>query len=97
MDSHSGTGFKLWASATYRIEVDGHLDESWSDRLAGMQISSRKRTDETTVTVLIGRIRDQAELAGVLNTLYELHLPLLSVECLKDEKSINRKMEGPKP
>jgi hypothetical protein len=27
-------------------------------------------------------MRDQADLAGVLNTLYELHLPLLSVEYL---------------
>jgi hypothetical protein len=25
--------FKLWAPAIYRIEVEGHLDESWSDRL----------------------------------------------------------------
>jgi hypothetical protein len=31
-------------------------------------------------------VRDQAELSGVLNTLYELHLPILSVECLKGEK-----------
>jgi hypothetical protein len=30
----------------------------------------------------------QAELSGVLNTLYELHLPLLSVEILRDEKPI---------
>ena len=31
----------------------------------------------------VGQLRDQAELAGVLNTLYELHLVLLSVECLE--------------
>jgi hypothetical protein len=29
-------------------------------------------------------MRDQAELVGVLNTLYELHLPLLSVERIED-------------
>jgi hypothetical protein len=29
---------------------------------------------------LNGQLRDQAELAGVLNTLYELHLRLLLVE-----------------
>ena len=36
---------KLWTPATYRIEVEGHLDESWSERLAGMHITSRKRAD----------------------------------------------------
>jgi hypothetical protein len=34
------------------------------------------------MTILTGAFQDQAELAGVLNTLYDLGLPLLSVECL---------------
>ena len=76
---------KLWTPATYRIEVEGHLAESWSDRLAGMRITARNRLDQTTVTTLIGRLRDQAELSGVLNSLYDLHLSILSVEYLKDD------------
>jgi hypothetical protein len=76
---------KLWTPATYRIEVDGHIDESWSDRLAGMQITTRKRSDQTTVTTLVGRLRDQAELSGVLNSLYGLHLSILKVEVVNDE------------
>jgi hypothetical protein len=36
--------------------------------------------------MLVGHLREQAELAGVLNTLYELHLTLLSVEILTIEK-----------
>ncbi len=31
---------------------------------------------------LVGRLKDQAALAGVLNTLYELHIPILAVEKL---------------
>jgi hypothetical protein len=73
---------KLWTPATYRIEVNGNLDESWSDRLAGMDITASKRVDETTVTTLIGRLRDQAELSGVLNRLYDLHLSILKVEVM---------------
>ena len=46
---------KLWTPVTYRIEVEGHLAESWSDRLAGMLITTRKRLDQTTVTTLVGR------------------------------------------
>jgi hypothetical protein len=33
---------KFWTPATYRIEVEGVLDEIWADSLAGMRISSRK-------------------------------------------------------
>ena len=55
---------KLWTPVTYRIEVEGHLAESWSDCLAGMRITARKRADQTTVTTLFGRLKDQAELSG---------------------------------
>jgi hypothetical protein len=78
-------GVKLWTPATYRIEVEGHLDASRSDRLAGMKITSRERADKTTVTTLIGRLRDQAELSGVLNSLYDLHLSILKVEVVNGE------------
>lgn len=32
------------------------------------------------VTTLLGELADQAALSGVLNTLYELHLPVLAVK-----------------
>lgn len=76
---------RLWTPATYRVEVDGHLDESWSDRLAGMRITARERPDQTFVTTLIGLLRDQAELSGVLNSLYDLHLSILKVEMVNGE------------
>jgi hypothetical protein len=38
------------------------------------------------VSALEGQVRDQAELVGVLNSLYELHLPILSVEVQPEEK-----------
>jgi hypothetical protein len=76
---------KLWTTATYRIEVEGQLAESWSDRLAGMDITARNRADQTYVTTLIGKLRDQAELSGVLNSLYDLHLSILKVEVVNGE------------
>ena len=69
----------------YRIRVQGFLDETWSERLGGMTILTSVRGSQGQVTMLIGQLKDQAELSGVLNTLYELHLPLLSVELLTDE------------
>ena len=38
---------------------------------------------ESPVTTLLGELSDQAALAGVINTLYELHLPLLTVKRLR--------------
>lgn len=83
-DDFNKKHLKLWTPATYLIEVEGHLDESWSDRLGGLRIRSCERADESIVTILTGRVRDQAELAGVLNRLYELHLPILSVKNLNE-------------
>jgi hypothetical protein len=50
-----------------------------------MKITSRERADQTTVSTLLGRIRDQAELSGVLNSLYDLHLSILKVEMVNGE------------
>ncbi len=50
-----------------------------------LRITARKRADQTTVTTLIGRLRDQAELSGVLNSLYDLHLSILKVEAVDGE------------
>ena len=70
--------------AIYRIRVQGRLDAKWSDRLEAMNITDLPRGDKGNETVLVGRLADQAALAGVLNTLYEQHLPVLSVDCLEE-------------
>ncbi len=72
--------------ARYRIRVRGHLDSSWSDRLAGMSITTTggKNTEQTTL--LEGQLMDQAALTGVINTLNDLGLPLLAVECIDSHK-----------
>ena len=83
------------ASGYYRIEVQGRLQSSWSDRLGAMRVLSEQSRKGASVTVLQGRVSDQAELSGILNTLYELHLPLLSVRHLGDEPSQESDPNGP--
>ena len=78
-----------WSNAKYRIEVEGYLEKSWSDRLAGMQITHRKRADNSTITCLVGGVLDQSELTGVLYGLAELHLPILSVERINGSNGDN--------
>ena len=79
-------GLKLETPATYRIKVQGRLDDTWSDRVGGMAVKMSTDANALSVTTLTGHLTDQAALSGVLNTLYELHLPLLSVEYLDGGK-----------
>ncbi len=79
----SKKSFPFNRQGEYRIRVLGFLEESWSERLGGLHITTSSLKDQGPVTELVGPIRDQAELSGVLNALYELHLTLLSVEMLE--------------
>lgn len=72
--------------ATYVIHVQGCLDEVWSDRLANMTINIDLSNEQAPVSVLQGRIRDQAELLGVLNGLYQMRVPILFMELICKEK-----------
>jgi hypothetical protein len=83
-DSASSKKISVDQPAVYMIRVMGKLNESWSERLSGMTILSYNTVlkDGMDVTTLTGKLQDQTELAGVLNTLYNLRLPLLSVEYL---------------
>ena len=71
--------------ATYRIRIQGYLNESWSGQLGGMTISTAQSGDEAPVTTLEGELVDQAALAGVLSAVYDLGFPLLFVEHVSDD------------
>jgi len=58
----------------YRIEIQGTLDEKWSDWFNGIRI------DQTTDrTILTGMAIDQSRLRGILGKLWDLNLTVLSV------------------
>ena len=65
--------------AIYRIRIKGYLDDSWSDRLGGMEIKVIEQGEDAPETILVGWLPDQAALCGVINALYNLNLALLSV------------------
>ncbi len=77
-----GKNLKFEKPATYRIRVTGHIDDSLSDQLGGMVITRAFTSESRPITILVGHVQDQAALSGVLNELYELHLPLITVESL---------------
>jgi hypothetical protein len=61
-------------AAAYAIEVQGHLDDHWSEWLGNLSLT---RNDDGTTT-LLGPLADQAELHGVLAKLRDLGVPLIS-------------------
>ena len=61
------------------IKIKGHLDEHWKEWFDGMDISH-----EGDLTVLSGEIVDKAYLHGILNSIRDLNLKLISVNINED-------------
>lgn len=64
----------------YRIVVDGKIPTNWADRLSGMSVVSEDEGGSSSTSLLQGTIKDQAELNGILETLYRLQVIIISVE-----------------
>ncbi len=84
-DEHQPGKIAFDGPARYRIRVMGNPLFDWPTRMSEMTIRSITPEGPDRVTVFEGWIADQAALSGVLNTLYELHLSLVSVEAIADE------------
>ena len=77
-----GRGLRLDQPATYRIQVQGQLDASWSNWFDEMGIVTEGQQDGPPVTTLTGVVADQAALHGLLERIRDLGLPLLEVRCV---------------
>lgn len=86
MTTWSSTNLQKLPPDNYRIRVEGRLGVDWSDRLGRLQISTED-VDDRSVTTLSGPLIDQASLLGVVNTLHDLQLTLLSVERLDGDQT----------
>lgn len=64
----------------YKIKVRGFLDERWSEWFDDFSITPQSED----LTVLLGQVRDQGALHGLLAKIRDLGLHLLSVEQLEE-------------
>jgi hypothetical protein len=65
--------------AVYQIQVQGKLDEKWSDWFGGMTVTVQSERDDVPITTLTGTVADQAALRGILTKIWDLNLRLISV------------------
>jgi hypothetical protein len=86
MENAAKERLKMEDPVTYRICVQGCLEDVWADRLANMTIKMDLTNDQAPVSVLAGNLRDQSELLGVLNGLYQMRVPILLVEIIGTDK-----------
>lgn len=86
MVNESSTELGVTSPAIYQITVKGVLAEHWAGWFNGSAISVEPIPEEKTRTRLTFKVRDQAELLGILNRLNSLNLPLLSVILAVDER-----------
>ncbi len=77
--------------AAYRIRVLGRVAADCHDYFQGMCVETTVAGDGAPETVLEGELRDQAALVAVLDMIYNLHLPVLSVERLPAESTGSHK------
>ena len=67
----------------YHIKVKGILDRKWSDWFDGFDILYEVEDE----TLLVGMVRDQAALHGMLTKIRDLGLPLLMVQRIEGEEA----------
>ena len=82
MSEQPSSGSLIVRSAVHRIRVYGRLNPDWSERLQGMAISKVEKEGHGTFSKLVGLLPDQAVLMGVLQTLYNSGVLVVSVECV---------------
>jgi hypothetical protein len=63
-------------SAIYQITVQGILDEEGLQEMTGMSISY---SGDPRISTLTGKVEDQSALNGLINTLYNQRLTVVSI------------------
>lgn len=63
------------APRRYQIQIDGHLDQSWSTWFEGLAITY----PDAQTTILSGQVQDQGQLHAILIKIRDLNLILVSV------------------
>ncbi len=67
-----------------KIEIQGHLDKKWQDWFNGFHFIY-----ENGNTILLGNLKDEAFMHGILNLIRNLNLTLVSLNPASDNNPKN--------
>ncbi len=69
----------------YRIVVVGDLHESWSEWLGRIELDRKEKMVQTSHTILLSEVPDQAALRGLLNRIWDLNLEIIALQKIGNE------------
>ena len=71
--------FSHTGQCVYEIKVSGHLHGRWSLWFGGLRITPGFQETNKPITTITGTVIDQAALHGILATIRDINMSLLSV------------------
>jgi len=71
-------------SSPYEIQIQGQLDDRWTEWFDGIQITIDHSSDRLPLTILNCPPIDQAKLRGILNKIWDMNLSIISVRRVTD-------------
>ncbi len=77
----------MQAETFYQIRVKGHLPEHWTEWFDGLSLRNEANGEAT----LAGPVADQAALHALLVKLRDLHLPVLAVNRIEPDLTLEPK------
>ncbi len=69
----------------YQIQVQGWINERWTNWFDGMTMIYKSAEDDSPITILTGSVVDQAALRGLLTKIWDLNLAVISVNRIESE------------
>lgn len=82
MSASAASKLSLDMPASYRVTFQGLLDQTWSHELGSSMQIEHSRCSDHAITTITGEVVDQAALIGMVNLIYDLGYPLISVTYL---------------
>jgi hypothetical protein len=81
--------FKFGSQSLYKMTIQGKISDSWNDQIGPLKITQEVTRSGDHKTTLLFSTKDQAELMGFLNTIYEMHLPILSLTRVQKKQDLH--------
>ncbi|MEN8799928.1 MAG: hypothetical protein ABF293_11805 [Flavobacteriaceae bacterium] len=79
MSSTNSVFNSFQGNATYQITIEGKVEPFLLEMLPSSFKITNAKSGGKDISSLIGKVEDQAQLAGILNTIYNTRMTVISV------------------